>query len=74
MDKNKNKVGTNFINIVPQCLNPEGFNYMESPEFETLGVTLSKFNTRLSNAPLKGNIRKIMEISWNFVSPKKWEP
>ena len=45
----------NFINIVPRCVNPEGFNYMESPEFETLSIAISKFNTRLSNAPLKGN-------------------
>ena len=27
-----------------------------------------------NNEKIPGNLLKNLEISWNFVSPKKWEP
>ena len=39
---------------------------MESPEFETLSVAISKFNVRLSNAPLKGTVTGVRQKPFLF--------
>ncbi len=46
----------NYMNVVPKCHNPEGFEYTEAPNFETLTDAISNFNTSLSNQPIKGEL------------------